>query len=76
MFMNKNEKLTTTPSNQLQYLLSTCLPVGIEIVPHFCVSWGEAEGCTVVRQGGTISMPTGRQKDNDFIPGLKTKTNF
>jgi hypothetical protein len=37
---------------------------------------GEAEGCTVVLKGGTISMPTGRHVDNDFIPGLKTKTDF
>jgi hypothetical protein len=35
-----------------------------------------AEGCTVVLKGGTISMPTGRHVDNDFIPGLKTKTDF
>jgi hypothetical protein len=35
-----------------------------------------SEGCTVVLKGGTISMPTGRHIDNDFIPGLKTKTDF
>ena len=34
------------------YQLSTCLPVGIEIVPPR----GEAEGCTAVLNGGTISM--------------------
>ena len=39
---------------------------------HFCT----AEGCTVVLKSGTISMPTGKQVDNDFIPGLKTKTVF
>jgi hypothetical protein len=27
-------------------------------------------------KGGTISMPTGRHVDNDFIHGLKTKTYF
>ena len=43
---------------------------------HFCIAWGEAEGCTVVLKGGTISMPMGRHVDNDFIPGLKTKTGF
>jgi hypothetical protein len=59
----------------IDYKLSTCRPVGIEIVPpYFCIAWGEAEGCTVVVKGGTISMPTGRHVDNDFIPGLKTKT--
>jgi hypothetical protein len=31
---------------------------------------------TEVLQGGTISMSTGRHVDNDFIPGLKTKTDF
>jgi hypothetical protein len=40
---------------------------------HICIAWGEAEGCTVVLKGGTISMSTGRYIDNDFIPGLKTK---
>jgi hypothetical protein len=43
---------------------------------HFCIAWGEAEGCTVLLKGGTISMPMGRHVDNDFIPGLKTKTDF
>ena len=33
---------------------------------HFCIAWAEAEGCTVVLKGGTISMPTGRYVDNDF----------
>ena len=27
-------------------------------------------------KGGTISMPTGRHIDNDFIPGLKTNSDF
>ena len=35
-----------------------------------------ASGYTEVLQGGTISMPTGRHVDNDFIPGLKTKSDF
>ena len=43
---------------------------------HFCIAWGEAEGCTVLLKDGTISMPTGRHVDNDFIPGLKTKSDF
>jgi hypothetical protein len=43
---------------------------------HFFKAQGEAEGCTVVLKGGTISMPMGRHVDNDFIPGLKTKTDF
>ena len=30
------------------YKLSTCLPVGIVIVPLFCIAWGEVDGCTVV----------------------------
>jgi hypothetical protein len=44
----------------------------IEIVPPFSTTatFGFASGYTEVLQGGTISMP------NDFIPGLKTKTNF
>jgi hypothetical protein len=68
-----------------------CIPVGIEIVPpqallytcghwdcttlkHFCIAWGE--GCTGVLKGGTISMPTSRHVDNDFIPGLRTKKSY
>ena len=39
-------------------------------------AWAEAEGCTVVQKGGTISMPTGRHVDNNFIPDLKTETEF
>jgi hypothetical protein len=38
--------------------------VGIEIVPpfqHHCTTFGFASGYTEVLQGGTISMPTGRQ---------------
>jgi hypothetical protein len=46
------------------------------ILKNFCIAWDEAEGCTVVLKGGTISMPTGRHVDNDFIPGLKTKTDY
>ena len=30
--------------------------------------------CPVVLKGVTISMPTGRHIDNDFIPGLKTNS--
>jgi hypothetical protein len=58
------------------YKLSTCLHVGIVIVPLFCIAWGEVDGCTVVLKGGTISMPTGSHLDNVFIPGLKTTTDF
>jgi hypothetical protein len=36
---------------------------------HCCIAWGAAEGCTLMLKGGTISMPTGRHVDNDFIPG-------
>ena len=43
---------------------------------HFCIGWGEAEGCRVVLKGGTISMPMGRHVDSDFVPGLKTNTDF
>jgi hypothetical protein len=58
------------------YQLSTCLPVDCTTLKHFCIAWGRAEGCTVLLKGGTISMPTGRHVNSDFIPGLKTKTNF
>jgi hypothetical protein len=36
---------------------------------HFCITWCEAESCTVriMQTCGTISMPTGRHVDNDFI---------
>ena len=44
--------------------LSTCLPMGIEIVP----------GCTEVLKGGTISMHTHRRLDDNFMSGLKTKS--
>ena len=43
---------------------------------------GDTKGITTLCQNapefspGTISMPTGRHVDNDFIPGLKTKTDF
>ena len=40
------------------------------------IAWGDPEGCTVVLKGGTISMPTDRHVDKDFIPSLKTKTDF
>jgi hypothetical protein len=43
---------------------------------HFCIARGEADGCTMVLKDGIISMPTGNNVDNDFIPGLKTKTDF
>jgi hypothetical protein len=46
--------------------LSTCLPVGIEIVPPISTTatFGFASSYTEVLQGGTISMPTGRNVDN------------
>ena len=37
---------------------------------------GENEGFTEVLKGSTISMPTGRHIDNDFISFLKTETDF
>jgi hypothetical protein len=63
------------------YQLSTCvyITMGIEngtILKHFCLAWGEAEGCTVLLKGDTISMPMGRHVDNDFISSLKIKTDF
>ena len=58
-------------------VISTCLPHwDYTTLKHFCIAWGQAEGCTVVLKGGTISMATGRHVDNDFIPGLETKTDF
>ena len=53
--------------------------MGIEngtILKYFCLAWGEAEGCTVLLKGDTISMPTGRHIDNDFISSLKIKIDF
>jgi hypothetical protein len=44
-------------------LLSTCLPVTIEIVPPFSTTV-QPSGYTESLQGGTISMPTGRHVDN------------
>ena len=43
---------------------------------HFCIAWGEVEGCTVVLKGSTISMPIGRHVDYDLILSLKTKNGF
>ena len=34
------------------------------------------QGCLVVLKGATISMPTGRHIDNDFIPDLKTNSDL
>ena len=50
------------------------IPVSIEIVLAWSTSvyWGEAEGCTVVLQSGTISVPMGKHIDNDLLPPLPT----
>ena len=60
-------------------VIYVCIPMGIEngtILKYFCIAWAEAEGCTVLLNGDTISMPTARHVDNDFISSLKTKTDF
>jgi hypothetical protein len=56
---------------------STCLLVGIEIVPPFSKTvQPSASGYTEVLQGGTISMPTDRHVDNLYYPRLDKNVGF
>ena len=88
--MYKNVTITLQKERENPLKINFCFQTGDKIViyvstrghwdcttlKHFCIAWGEAEGCTVVMKSGAISMSAGRHVDNDFIPGLKTKTDF
>jgi hypothetical protein len=56
--------------------LCTCRHWDCTTLKNFCIAWGEAECCTRVLKGGTISMPTGRHVVDNFISCLKKNPVF